>query len=283
MNPKSRPRFDPEEFAFFRKENAGYASAISPADPSKALRIFNPTVLEIGQMCTGEHTLEEIRAQYLEMYQQPPGSPLVQWVDESIYALAMYNLVTFELDEEPRSAGPPMPKVRRLEEWDLDALRLLLGGGEFPQKIEVPTIYYRHPDLTHQMYGELLLRVRIFQQRELFFAVTEGERIDFVISFLDERPIKPVGSLAIVAGTDTYTLEQGLAYVFPAIERDLPRAIHKLVWRHVTGGHDISRLTVALAGHGFVHEATHHDEYGPGRDELVHARVIGERDPQESP
>lgn len=50
MNAGARPRFDPERFAFFRRELAGYASAISPGDPSKALRILNPTTMEIAEL-----------------------------------------------------------------------------------------------------------------------------------------------------------------------------------------------------------------------------------------
>jgi hypothetical protein len=275
MNPKLKPRFDRERFGFFRREHAGYASAISPEDPTKALHILNPTVVDVADQCTGEATVGEIRTSYAARYQQDGDGPLARYVDDSIFMLALYNLVTFELPaEEPRTAGEPLPAVRRLEEWDLKALRWLFGGGGFPEKQAIPIVHYRHPYVLPEIYSELMLRQRIFQQREFFYAITRADEIDFVVSFFDERPMKPMASIGTIVGVSSYPFEEGMRCVFPVIEKDLAGHVFKLEWRHVTGSAEVDELKRVLGEVGFVHDATIPDEFGPGRGEEIWGKVL---------
>jgi hypothetical protein len=280
MNPHSRPTFDREAFFFFRREHAGYASVISPEDPSKALHVLNPTVAEIGELCTGAQTIEEIRAAFCARYDQPPTSPLARYVDEAVFMLSLYNLVSFELTpEEPRVAGDPIPRVRRLEEWDLAALRELFTGGAFPAKPDVPEFHFKSPYVVPELYSELLLRLRLFQQREFFYAITTGERVDFAVSFFDERPLKPMASLATVVGSRDYPLEEGLAAIFPVLVKDGRDLLHKLEVRTVAGLAEVGRAIAALERLGFAHEATIIDEFGPGRHEEVWGLLLNPAPP----
>jgi hypothetical protein len=274
MNPQLKPRFDEKRFLFFREENAGYASAISPGDPNKALHVLNPTVYDIGRMCTGEATLAEIQARYAARFQQDPSSPLVKYVEEAILLLSLYNLLTFSGEAPPTTSGEPIPIVRRLEEWDLGPLRTLLLGGRFPEKDGMPMLHYRHPYLSPESYNEMLLRLRIFQNQEFFYAVTAGPRIDFVVSCLDERPLKPVAVVASIVGTGRYTLADGLSYVLPVLLDDVRTSLHKLQWRRVVGTDDYPELAALFQSHGFQLEAALRDEFGPGHDEEIFYKIL---------
>ena len=291
MDPKLKPRFDERRFLFFREEHAGYASAISPGDPNKALHVLNPTVVDVARLCTGEATVQEIQVQYATRYGQGPDSPLAQYqsspgpldryVEEAIILLSLYNLVTFEVDEELPAADEELPAadeskpvVRRLEEWDLAALRTLMLGGTFPEKEDVPTIHYRHPYLPPAAYGELMLRMRIFQNQEFFYAVATGSRLEFVVSCFDERPLKPVTAIATILGTDRYTLGDGLAEVLPVLIDDVKASFDKIQWRQVTGPEGHPELADLLESYGFGKEGVLVDEFGPGRDEEIFTRHL---------
>lgn len=269
MRADARPRFDPARFLFFRRELAGYATAISPGDPSKALRVLNPTTMEIAELCDGGMTVAQIKRQFAARYQRDPDGMLGSQVDEALLMLSLYNLLTVEGVDEPRPAADPTPTVRRLAEWDLGALRLFLGGGSFPQKENPPVIHFRHPYVTIEMYAELLLRMRIFHQKEHFYALLRGDLIEFVLSLFDERPLKPVASIALVVGIPAHGVRDGVTRVFPEVERDLQGRVDKLEWRYVTDGIDRTDLSSALEELGFRLEATIPDEFGPGRDEKV--------------
>jgi hypothetical protein len=171
-----------------------------------------------------------------------------------------------------------MPKVRRLEEWDLGALRELYNGGSFPAKENVPTFHFRSPYVVPELYSELLLRLGLFQQREFFYAITTGDRIDFAVSFFDERPLKPMASLATIIGTGAYGLEEGVASIFPVLLRDGRQLLHKLEFRYTAGMGDVEQVVTVLASLGFEHEATIVDEFGPGRHEEVWGRLMHEAD-----
>jgi hypothetical protein len=272
VNGRARPRFDPERFAFFRRELAGYASAISPHDPSKALRILNPTTMEIAGLCSGHVTVEEIKLHFAARYQQDPHGALGAQVDEALLMLSMYDLLTVE--DDVTDSRPTPSGGRRLEEWDFKALRHFLAGGAFPDKDAPPIVHYRHPYVTVEMYSELLLRMRLFHQREHFYALWEEERIRFVLSLFDERPLKPVASIALVAGVVEQPLREGVLELFPEVEADLQGRLHKLEWRTVSGDRGECELIPVLEHLGFRLEATLVDEFGPGRDEIVYTRLV---------
>lgn len=272
MNASARPRFDPARFTFFRRELAGYASAISPQDPSKALRILSPTTMEIADLCSGHLTVEEIKTHFAARYQQDPHGALGAQVDEALLMLAMYDLLTVE--DAGAEARPASSGVRRLEEWDFLALRSFLAGGAFPAKDTPPLVHFRHPYVTVEMYAELLLRMRMFHQREHIFALWEEERIRFVLSLFDERPLKPVASIALVAGVEVQPVREAVLEIFPVVEADLQGRVGKLEWRTVSDDAKASELIGVLETLGFRLEATLADEFGPGRDEVVYTRPV---------
>jgi hypothetical protein len=270
-----RPRFDEQRFTYFREENAGYASAISPEDPSKALHVLNPTVVDIARLCDGVRTVAEIHAAYNSRFQQAPDGPLGRYVDEALFILSLYNLLDFPPSpDEPVSAGEPIPTVKRLEEGDLAGIIELLAGGTFPEKTAVPLFHFRHPYIQPEHYSELLLRLRLFQQREAFYAVVTGSRVDFFVSLFDERPLKPLATIAAIAGSPRYSLEEGISYVMPELLRDARGQLHKLEWRYVTGSQEFGSLTAVLERQGFRREAVLEGEFGPGRDEVVYSRIL---------
>jgi hypothetical protein len=280
MNQNVRPKFDRERLMFFRREHAGYASAMSPDDPNKALRVLNPTTLEIAELCDGELTIQAIKARYAEQYRQQLPSPLSRYVDQALYSLSLYDLITFEGgDDLPLSAGDPIPKVRRLEEWDLSAVRELYAGRSFPEQEDLPVFHFRHPYLTPMLYSDIMLRDRMFQQREFFYAIATGRRVDFVISFFDERPLKPLASLATVVGTPAYGLEEGLSCIFPVIIKEVRRVLHKLEWRYIVEERQYPEMTHLLEGFGFSKEATLIDEFGVGRHEIVFGMILSDGPP----
>ena len=275
MNQNATPRFDEQRFTYFREENAGYASAISPEDPSKALHVLNPTVVDVARLCDGARTVSQIRAAYGARYQQPPDGPLASYVDEALFILSLYNLLEFGPSAaEPRSAGEPIPTVRRLDEGDLTGIVDLLSGGSFPEKADVPLFHFRHPYVQPEHYTELLLRLRIFQQREIFYAVVTGPRVDFFVSLFDERPLKPMATIATIAGSPRYSLEEGISYVMPEVLRESRELLHKLEWRYVTGEHDFGPVAKLLVRHGFRKEAVLAGEFGPDRDEVVYSLIL---------
>lgn len=275
MNRNARPRFDEKRFTFFREENAGYASAISPEDPSKALHVLNPTVVDVARLCDGIRTVADIRAAYNARFQQAPDGPLGRYVDEALFILSLYNLLDYETQtSEPLSAGEPMPTVRRLAESDLTGIVELLSGGKFPEKADVPLFHFRHPYIQPEHYTELLVRLRLFQQREAFYAVVTGPRVDFFVSLFDERPLKPMATIASIAGSSRISLEDGLSWVMPEVFREARLLLHKLEWRYVTGTADLGRLTTLLERHGFRKEAVLEGEFGPGRDEVVYSSIV---------
>lgn len=274
MRPDTRPRFDPERFTFFRRELAGYASAISPGDPSKALRILSPTTMEIAELCTGQATVEEIKRHFAARYQQDPHGALGSQVDEALLMLSLYDLLSIE-DDSTRSEIPEAaPVVRRLEEWDFLALRLFLNAGPFPDKQAPPLVHFRHPYVTVEMYAELLLRMRLFHQREHFFARWRDRRIEFILSLFDERPLKPVASIALVAGLSDVPVAEAVARVFPVVEADLRGRVHKLEWRTVSDAPGNDVLLPVLESLGLRLGATLADEFGPGRHELIYTKVL---------
>lgn len=274
MRAGARPRFDPERFTFFRRELAGYASAISPGDPSKALRILSPTTMEIADLCTGQATVEEIKRHFAARYQQDPHGALGSQVDEALLMLSLYGLLSVEDDSTWTDSSEPAPAVRRLEEWDFLALRLFLNAGPFPDKSAPPLVHYRHPYVTVEMYAELLLRMRLFHQREHVFAVWRERRIEFVLSLLDERPLKPVASLALVAGLPDVPVAEAVTRIFPVLEADLQGRIHKLEWRIVADNPGRDALTPLFESLGLRLGATLADEFGPGRHELIYSKVL---------
>lgn len=273
MNARARPHFDPARFTFFRRELAGYASAISPQDPSKALRILSPTTMEIAELCSGHATVEEIKTHFAARYQQDPHGALGAQVDEALLLLSMYDLLTVEDDEA--DARPASSGVRRLEEWDFRALRSFLAGGTFPAKDAPPLVHFRHPYVTVEMYAELLLRMRMFHQREHIFALWESGRVRFVLSLFDERPLKPVASIALVAGVEEQPVQEAVLEIFPVVEADLQGRVGKLEWRTVSDDAKASELIGVLETLGFRLEATLADEFGPGRNEVVYTRFVG--------
>ncbi|HPC82613.1 MAG TPA: hypothetical protein P5234_04850 [Thermoanaerobaculaceae bacterium] len=274
MNAGARPRFDPERFAFFRRELAGYASAISPGDPSKALRILNPTTMEIAELCTGHATVEEIKRHFAARYGQDPHGPLGSQVDEALLMLSLYDFLSLEEDGSRSEPPPGADGVRRLEEWDFLALRMFLNAGAFPDKPAPPLVHFRHPYTTVEMYSELLLRMRLFHFREHFFALWRDRRIEFLVSAFDERPLKPVASLALVAGLPEVPVNEGVARLFEALEADLRGRVHKLEWRTVSDDAQAAELVPVFEGLGFRLAASLADEFGPGRDELVYTRPL---------
>lgn len=277
MRPVARPRFDPERFTFFRRELAGYASAISPGDPSKALRILSPTTMEIAELCTGQATVDEIKRHFAARYQQDPHGVLGGQVDEALLMLSLYDLLSIEDDGARPEASDTGPTVRRLEEWDFLALRLFLNAGPFPDKQAPPLVHFRHPYVTVEMYAELLLRMRLFHQREHFFALWRDRRIEFVLSLFDERPLKPVASIALVAGVVEQPLQEAVVEVFPVVQADLQGRVIKLEWRTVSDDAQASELAPVLETLGFRLEATLANEFGPGRDEVVYTKSLDTR------
>lgn len=274
MKAGARPRFDPERFTFFRRELAGYASAISPGDPSKALRILSPTTMEIAELCTGQATVDEIKRHFAARYQQDPRGALGSQVDEALLMLSLYDLLSIEDDGARPERSDPGPAVRRLEEWDFLALRLFLNAGPFPEKQAPPVIHFRHPYVTVEMYSELLLRMRLFHQREHFFALWRERRIEVALSLFDERPLKPVASVALVAGLPEVPVGEAAARIFPVLEADLQGRVHKLEWRMISDTPGTEGLLPVLESLGLRLEATLGDEFGPGRHELVYAKPL---------
>jgi hypothetical protein len=196
-------------------------------------------------------------------------------VDEALFILSLYDLLEFgPVSKEPASAGEPIPTVRRLDEADLCGIVDLLSGGAFPDKADVPLFHFRHPYVQPEHYTELLLRLRLFQQREVFYAVTTGQRVDFFVSVFDERPLKPMATIATIAGSSRYSVEEGLAFVMPEILREARDVHHKLEWRYVTGSMDYGLLATLLETHGFRKEAVLAGEFGPGRDEVVFSLMV---------
>ena len=274
MKAEARPHFDPERFTFFRRELAGYASAVSPGDPSKALRILSPTTMEIAELCTGLATVDEIKRHFAARYQQDPNGALGSQVDEALLMLSLYDLLSIEDDSAEPEIVEAQPAVRRLEEWDFLALRLFLNAGPFPDKLAPPVIHFRHPYVTIEMYSELLLRMRLFHQREHFFALWCDRRIEFFLSLFDERPLKPVASVALVAGLSGVPLAETVVRVFPVLEADLRGRVHKLEWRTVSDAPGNDGLFPVLDSLGLRLEAMLTDEFGPGRHELIYTKVL---------
>lgn len=283
MNPRMKPKLKRKEFTFFRKENKGYASVISPGDPSKALHLLNPTVVEISELFTGERTLDEIKAIYAAKYNQSSPAPLSTYVDQTLYILYLYNLV--DLQDAPDilpMKGPPIPQVRKLEEWDFAGLRDLFVGGEFPEKQSSPIFHFLHPYVTLTLYSEMILRLRIFNRREFFYAIATGSRVDFAVSFYDERPLRPLACLGVIIGTNTYPLDEGLSCVMPVLLRDVAPLFHKLEWRHTVNGKDYSTLRSLLERFGFKQEAVIPDEFGSGAHEVVYGQIFEKPVPPKS-
>jgi hypothetical protein len=275
MNPNLKPRLMKGKFTYFRKENLGYASVISPGDPSKALHLLNPTVVEIAEMFDGERTLEEVKALYAAKFNQAGSLALARYVDQTLYILYLYNLVDLgDIAEPLPTTGEPIPKVRKLEEWDFAGLRNLLNGGSFPEKPSSPVIHFLHPYTMLTMYIEMILRLRIFNRREFFYAITKGAEVDFVVSFYDERPARPLACLGIVVGTNTYQLEEGLSCVLPVLLKETSPLFHKLEWRYRADEKDYSALRSVLERFGFRQEAIIPGEFGPGADEVVYGRIV---------
>jgi hypothetical protein len=284
MNPNLKPKFLKSKLSFFRKENLGYASVISPGDPSKALHLLNPTVVEIVEMFTGEHTLDEIKLLYAAKYNQTNPLPLGRYVDQALYILLLYDLVDLGDAAEPmRTIGEPIPKVRRLQEWDFVALRHLLNGGSFPEKESNPIIHFLHPYVMLSLYTEMILRMRVFNRREFFYAITTGSEIDFVVSFYDERPMRPLACLGIIAGTKAYQLEEGLACVLPVLIEEAAPLFHKLEWRYRVDEMNTPALRSVFETFGFKQEAIIPGEFGPGADEVVYGRIDARAPSGEAP
>jgi hypothetical protein len=284
MNPNVKPKLMKEAFTFFRKENLGYASIISPGDPSKALHLLNPTAVEIAEMFTGERTLEEIKAEYATKYKQQSPSPLSQYIDQTLYILYLYNLIDLQdTEKELPTKGSPIPKVRKLEEWDFSALRNLFNGGEFPAKESNTIFHFLHPYVTLPLYSEMILRMRIFNRREFFYAITTGSRVDFAMSFYDERPLRPLACLGIIIGIQEYSLDEGVACILPVLIKEISPLFHKLEWRYATDEKDYSPLIALLENFGFAREAVIPDEFGPGSHEVVYGRILSPPAPAEPP
>jgi hypothetical protein len=284
MNPTLKPRFVKGNLTFFRKENLGYASVISPGDQSKALQILNPTVVEIAEMFTGEHTLDEVKALYAAKFNQTNPVPLGRYVDQTLYILYLYNLVDLGDTSEPiPTTGEPIPKVRRLEEWDFAGLRSLFNGGGFPEKQSNPVIHFLHPYVMLPLYAEMMLRLRIFNRREFFYAITTGPEIDFVVSFYDERPQRPLACLGIIAGTKAYQLEEGLSCVLPVLVEEAAPLFHKLEWRYRVDEMNTPALRSVFETFGFKQEAVIPGEFGPGADEVVYGRIDVKAPSEEAP
>ena len=283
MRGDAKPRFDPERFTYFRRELAGFASAISPDDPSRTLRVLNKSVLEVAELCTGYATVDEIRQFLAARYQKPADGPLIRnQVDEALLMLAIYNLIT--LDDEHDTANSESeadhdesPTVRRLEEWDFNAFRLFLSGGTFPDKPNPPIVHFRHPYTNVEVYSEMLLRMRLFHGSEHVFALERGTRLEFVATFFDERPLKPVASLALIAGIEGIELEDGFAQVFTAAERDLPGRVRRLEARLVEGRAETEAIEPLLVAAGYEREGVLRNAFGPGASELVFGRLFEEK------
>jgi hypothetical protein len=289
MKGTARPHFDRERLQYFRRELAGYATAISPQDPGRALKVLNPTIMDIAELCTGYTTVDEIKRHFAVRYGNDPTGMVSTQVDEALLLLELYNLVTVEQEQPGPSAGDGQPAVRRLEEWDLCTLRVFLSGGAFPEKEHPPVVHYRHPYVTLEAYTELLIRMRLFHQKEHYYVIERDGAIEFLLSVFDERPVKNAASVALIAGIEAVPLADGIARTFAEAERDLTGRVRKIQWRYVTDGTQGPTLTAAMEQAGLRLEASIPDEFGPGRAEEIWARIleppapVAPEEPPESP
>ncbi len=270
MNPNLKPLFDEERFLFFREENAGYASAISPGDPSKTLHILNPTVYDIGRLCTGGSTVAEIKAQYTGRYQQDSTSPLARYVEESIMLLSLYDLLTFDSCAICGTSDVSFPEVRRLAESDFRLIRDLFIGSPLIEEGGLPLFHFRHPYLAPSFYSEMSLRLRLFQNMEVFYVRMTGHRIDFLISCLLERPTKPIATIASIVGTSHCSVTEGVTHVLPLLLEDLRNHCSKIRWQRVVEVCDSAGVPALIQSHGFQLEAVLKNEFGLGRDEEIY-------------
>jgi hypothetical protein len=116
--------------------------------------------------------------------------------------------------------------------------------------------------------------MRLFHQKEHYYALERRGAIEFLLSVFDERPLKPAASIALIAGIEAVPLADGVARAFVEAERDLTGRVHKIQWRHVTDGKDDPTLAEALERAGMRLEARIPDEFGPGKAEEIWGKIL---------
>jgi hypothetical protein len=276
MNGSAKPRFDTKGLLFFRKENESYASFISPMNPSEGLQLLNPGIMEIADMCTGDVTADEILARYIASHASIDETTARSNVSRAMILLGHYSLLRTEsgavLDE---LAGATADGVRRLGGDDLRAIRSLLTGGEFPSFDRVPKTYYTNPYLPEALYEEMFVRLRVFNGKEAFFGSFSGGQLTFAMGVLDNAPVKPTGSVSILAGLEGQDLEQALSEVLSIALADLKRTYLKLTWSFLVKPMSRERFPEIAERLGAKRTATLTNEFGPNIDEVQYEWNLG--------
>ncbi len=278
-----KPKFDPERLEYFREENESYASFVSPGDTTKALQLLNPTSLEIARLCTGDLTLEEIRRAYREKYPEADVEHLNRNVDQALTLLRQYGLLVSEPTLEGKLQRPELyaPKnenvSRPLDENDFKSIRQLLVGSEFPNLERLPKTFYLNPYIPQELYSDLFLRSRMFNLKESFFGIFKNGVLEFLVGFVDNRPIKPVAALSIIVGDVDWNVEKGLDLLLPLACQKMKPTQLNMAWYFM-----VNRLTPEKSLHpvaerlGWIQAYVLRDEFGKGMDEYLYIMKLNE-------
>jgi hypothetical protein len=125
-------------------------------------------------------------------------------------------------------------------------------------------------------YEEVLIRSRLFHLKETFFGTFRNRELEFIVSFVDNRPIKPSATVGLMMGVDGTDLTAALGRVLPTAFEQLRRDFRKLSWTlvvHVAAGDDPSPVAEAT---GWTRTAHIRGEFGPDKDEIQYERVLGQ-------
>lgn len=275
-----KPKFDEESLAFLREENEGYASVMAAGSPDRSVELLNPSAMEIARLATGEATVEEIIRAFARRHPGPTPDMITEVVNRGLALLAQYGLLTVEPSEAMQVERPELYAgegelvTRKLDENDFRALRSLLIGSSFPDFARLPRTFYANPYLSSVWYEEMLLRGRLFHQRETFFGTFCDRALEFAMSFVDNRPLKPTATVGLVLGLEGADLGAALKRVLPTAFEQLKGDFQKVSWTfvvHQAVGDDPSLLAEAS---GFTRAAHIPGEFGPGKDELQYERVL---------
>jgi hypothetical protein len=123
-------------------------------------------------------------------------------------------------------------------------------------------------------YEEVMVRSRLFHNKEIFFGTFRDRTLEFAVSFVDNRPIKPSATVGLIIGREGTDLREALGRVLATAFAELGADYQKVSWTlvvHRAAGDDPSSLAEAT---GWTRAADIPGEFGPGKDEVQYERVL---------
>lgn len=278
MMPTARPVVDLKSLAYLREENEGYIALVSPMDPHQNLELLNPQGVEVAGLCDGEHTVEQMEAAYLEAHPEISAKVAADHVRRALLLFEAYGILTPEPEDDEPPSGQ---EVRALDEGDFRRVRALLTGCRAADGGAPPRTFYQNPSLPQAVYEDMLLRNRLFNFKESMYGVLRDGELVFVLGLMDNRPVKPTATVALVVGEHGWELQDGLELLLPMARRALAPTHSKLTWplvfNHFAPHRNLSTTAEAL---GWRMAAQLRDEYGPNRDELLYELHLAAGDGQ---